>query len=404
MSVDIDIGGNEFDDLEEEIALVDAEDVEVLDEEVPQEQEVPQEPQRAPPQAVKKPSPWVKRILILIVVVVLVLVGIFAVVYLGTSVSDITVSADPNDPQYPNDLRVEVLVGATGMASIAGEADLEITYDGDVVHSSKISIDDGGSGRKYVPFNSFIEGNGYYYITAKYQGVESPPAEYEVDYLVENLDIGIWDSFNNRYIVDVGVVRQGGQLKGQLNLTTYMLDDKGNYVDDIRAELTVVEIKLEDDPPLIANDELGQVNESFYTEEYTFSQAGNYTITVELENTRVNPDSDSPYRTISETWEGFLNILPVPVVETNIDPPSVGTYKVTFDASDSFNDGDITLYKWDLNNDGDFDDDDEITIGPSTSANYLIGTPFTVTVNIIGDVIDPDTDELEIGSTTVQGP
>jgi hypothetical protein len=301
LSVDIDIGGDEFDDIEEEeVIAVDAEDVEVLEEEAIQEEpEIPEEPLRPPPQAVKKPSPWVKRILVLIVVVVLVIVAIFAVVYLGTEVSDITVALDPNDPDHPNDLRINVEVGTTGMASVAGDADLEVTYDGDVVHSSKIAIDDDGSGIKYLPFNSFIEGNGNYYVTAKYQGVESIPVEYNVDYLVEKLEIGIWDLGKNQYVVDVGTVMDGGQVKGQLNLTVYLLDDDGNYLgSDPYTELTVTEIKCTDDNTFItptSGDSPVDVDETQYNKEYLFDQAGNYTITVEVVNTRVNPNSGSSY-------------------------------------------------------------------------------------------------------------
>jgi hypothetical protein len=100
-----------------------------------------------------------------------------------------------------------------------------------------------------------------------------------------------------------------------------------------------------------------------------------------------------------------LNILPVPKVEFTTSDPNLldGLYTVTFDASDSFNDGVITLYKWDLNDDGDFDDSQEITTDPTNQVQYLKGQSFTVTVNVVGDVVDPETDELEVGSTTVEG-
>jgi PKD repeat protein len=233
--------------------------------------------------------------------------------------------------------------------------------------------------------------------------VESPPVEYEVDYIVEKLEIGLWDSYNHEYVVDVGAVRQSGQVTGQLNLTVYLVDDKGNYLgSDPYTELTVTEIKLTDEPTsyITTGDSPVKVNESEFRKIYSFDRAGNYSITAEVMNTRVNPDSGSAYYEISETWEGFLNILPVPVVDTTVTPQGI-TYRVTFDASDSFNDGDITLYKWDFDNDGEFD---EITTEPIVFNDYITASSFTAVLNIVGDVVDPDTDEMEVGSITVEGP
>jgi hypothetical protein len=394
MTVDIDIGGSGLDEYEDE-EVVPVDDVEGLEAVEVIEEEEPLPPQRMPPSEAKKPSMWVKRVLIAVVVIVLIIVALFGFIYFRTSVSDLNVSLIKSDP---NDLEVTVLVGTTGSASIAGDADLEITLNDVVVHSSKVSIDDGGNGYASIPYNSFVEENGYYYARVKYQGVTSPEAEYEVKYIVESLNI----------TTDVGAVSSGGQL----NLTVFAFDKNGKIMDDDPrgAEITIEEIKnLDNNNVLASNEPPEDLTEGFYKANFPFSRSGNYSITVSVENFRAKSDSD--YRIVTETWTGRLNIIPVAkanVFNAGEDPL---TYDVDFDASPSWNDGDIILYIWDFDGDGNIDEE---TTSPQTNHTYskfssTIGQAqgtYITTLNVRGDVVDTITDEAEVGSLqiTVQAP
>jgi hypothetical protein len=385
LSVDIDIGGAKFEDLgedEEDVLSVEAEEVEVLEEEPI---EPPKKPLKAPPSAVKKPSRFVKPILIVVVIIVLILVVIIAILFFGTKVSDVNVALDKTDP---DNLEVTVLVGTTGMAGISGEGDLKIEYQDDVIYNTKVNINDEGNGYKSIPYNDFVEGNGNYYVTVEYKGKKNiPPVEYEVSYIVESLNIS------------VEVERFNGE--GQLNLTIYMLDKDGfNMADDPeKVKLTVEEIVSLDDGTFIADNESPiTTSERSHKIEFPYSQAGTYSITVSLENTRINPDSGSDYFSISETRIAFLNILPIADADYEIID-NITTWWVEFNAGISWNDGENTRYIWDFNGDGTIDRD---TVSPTTSYNYpRITSQVNVNLNVVGDIIDPVTGELERGARTI---
>ncbi|UCE74559.1 MAG: hypothetical protein JSV56_02340 [Methanomassiliicoccales archaeon] len=411
LSVDIDIGGSRLDEIEDEdvVPVEEVEEVEEVKEVEVLEGEKEPEPTTKPPAAAKKDRRvWVKRLMVGAVVVVLIIVGLIAFIYFRTEVSDVNVSLE-SDPKSDR-LNVTVLVGSTGTASIAGEADLEITYDDDVIHTSKISINDDGTGKATIPYNSFIEGNGNYYVTVEYEGVESPPAEYSVDYIVEEIEIGVWDDYSKEYKLDARVVEEGGQLKGELNLTVFMDTDAPRA-----AEITVDEIKNTDDNSYLAQEELPQlVTEGFYQEGFSYSQSGNYSISVTLKNSLVK--STSNYYTVTDTWSGFLNIRPEANMDVEHQSDDLLTYTVELDASLSWNDGDITTYYWDFGDgetytetaddfpDGAFDGittHTYSTLGTTTGANLPQGSYLT-TLNVKGDVIDSNTEELETGGLTVQ--
>jgi hypothetical protein len=391
MTVDIDIGGPRLDDLEDE-DVVPVEDVEEV-EAVEIVEDEPPRPQRAPPAAIKKPNPWVKRILVLVVVIVIILVGLWAFIYFGTRITDISVNLSEDPSNYPDSIKATALVGTSGSASVAGKGNLEVRYDEDLVYSSKININDDGTGDVDVPYNSFIEGNGNYYFQVIYEGKDSPPAIYEVDYIVESLNI----------TTEVGIVNNNGQL----NVTVFMQDKKGKNMGSVPkgAQITFDEISLIGDSPIVMDDGPEDVDESFLREVFSYDQSGNYTISVTVENTRVK--SDSEYHEVTETRDIiYFNIIPrASAVYTYVGNPTLTSYTVEFDASSSFNDGTITLYKWDFNQDNDFDDADEQTTSPTVQKTFTRGLSPDVLLNVEGDVMiwDPFDQEynIETGATEI---
>jgi len=405
VTVDIDIGGKKLVDEDEDLLdedIVGIEEVEVVETvEEPAQKPIKVAP---PPAAVKKPSPWAKRILIVVVVVILIIVAIFAFVFFTTKVKNIDVQVIYSDPE---ELEVNILASATGMASIAGDADLEITYNDDVIYTTKVSLDDSGNGKTYIPYTDFVEGNGNYYIQAKYKGIESPTAEYQVQYIVESINI------------TADVARMYGS--GQLNLTVLMLDENGDMMADTPrgVEITIDEIKnLDDDSIIPVSGSSEDVTQSYYREEFsTYTQAGNYSITVIVENTRINPVSDSPYLSITETTEIFLNIRPiVEAIYSYVNNGGASSYTVEFDATLSWNDGDITQYIWDFGDGNTYsetasDYPDGVFDGKTTHAYSRFGTTiganlptgsYLATINVKGDIVDPLTNEVEVGALIIR--
>ena len=327
---------------------------------------------------------------IIIVSIIVFIIVILSCVFLFISpydppLSNITVSLSES---HTNHLYVTVLVGYTGRSSPVGEGDVEITYNDNVIYNGKIAIDDSGIGRRSINFNNFIEGNGAYYFQVKYREKDSPPQIYEVDYLVESLHLE----------ADVGVVSE----YGQLNLTTFMLTRDGrNMASDPKdIEYHVTEIRnLDEDLGIPTSGPYGNIEvRGFIREGYPYSRSGNYSISVKVTNTRAKPTSD--YYEIIETRQIFLNILPVARgIVSSIE--SIGaTYTADFDANASWNDGDITLYIWDFNNDGNVDLE---TKEPYASySGYVNGMNYDAVLNVQGDVIlDSIFNDVEKGAVRI---
>jgi hypothetical protein len=372
MTVDIDIGGTG-------LGKIDDEDVESLEdmEEVEAVEVVEDEPQQAPPQkppssVTKKPNPWVKRMMVLSVIIVLIVVGLIALIYFGTSITDIKISLSEDDSNYPDSLKVTALAGTTGSASIAGEGNLEVTFNNNIILTSKIKFNDGGTAVVDIPYNSFIEGNGNYYFQVKYMGKESPPEIYEVQYIVERINI----------TEDPGVVNN----IGQLNVTYFMQRSDGNNMNALPKDalLIVDEIRsLDDNNKIAEEEEPEEVDDSFIRIDYLYSKSGNYTFSVTVRNTRAKSDSD--YYEVTEVRDKmYLNIMPRASATADVNDPGVpfSPYTVDFDASASWNDGTISAYIWDCD-----DGSDPVTTDvPTISHTFTAGTNHDVTLNVQGDV------------------
>jgi hypothetical protein len=407
--VDIDIGGKEQDEMDDVIPV---EEVEVVEEVgvVEDQAEPVVSPPTQPQAGEKKPSPWVKRMIVIAVVIILVIVVVFGYIYLRTEVTGITVDLSHDEPGHDNEMLVTVLASSSGSAPLSGTGKIQITYDNEMIYASDISINDDGTGSLFVPYNSFLEGNGDYFVSVEYEGKESSSAVFSVDFVVESLEIGVWDDFSNEYKLDLRVVDIDTQPRGQLNLTVFMDTDDPRDV-----EITIDEIKNTDDNSYIIQDGPSQtVSGGSYTGEYDFSQSGNYTISATLTNSMVN--SGSNYYTVTQTWEGFLNLLPEAIMEVTDQGGDLLTYNVELDASGSWNDGVITMYLWDFGDgetysetaddypDGAFDGKTThtySTLSSTTGAGLPQGS-YLNTLNVKGDVIDSNTDELEVGALTVQ--
>lgn len=354
-----------------------------------------QESQTIPrPYPYPKHPPWDKsRILIILAVIIVVAVVISAVIFIwiinpGNEVSTIFLDFDYSDPE---NLGVNVIVGSGNVLSLAGEADLWIFYQDTEVYNSKVRIDSSGDGFISIPYNSFVEGNGEYNFLAEYRNVESVPWIYNVGYVVELLDMDV--------VVDF--VDDGGRLSIFINM---LYEDGDSMLDNPKdVILTINEILSVDDWVYITSGDEPQTTSAYFlSNEYPYNKSGNYIVNISLENTRVNPDSGSRYFTIYETWEGFLNILPeaeAQIVDTYPTPNS-SNYTVEFDASNSWNDGDITNYIWDFNGDGAIDLE---TIEPKVNfSEYSQNQSYNTVLNVEGDVIiNPYLGSKEKGSVII---
>jgi PKD repeat protein len=111
--------------------------------------------------------------------------------------------------------------------------------------------------------------------------------------------------------------------------------------------------------------------------------AGQYSITGTLVNTFCHPNS--PYRevTIASTNNNnsfYFDAHPFAVAGNDITETLVGgEANVTFDASDSWDDGTISKYEWDWDGDGSFD---ESTTAPVTTHTYTTTGTYFVTLRV----------------------
>jgi hypothetical protein len=328
-------------------------------------------------------------IAVVIVVIIVVIAGIIIIIKPGEpEISDIFVNVSSSQS---DDLLITVLAGSTSSASLAGKGEITVTYEENVVYTSRISIDDGGTGEMVLPLTSFLEGNGEYSFQARYKGKLSPPASYKVNYVVESLDIWVSVEFEEN--------------EGTMKLDIFLLQEDGrSLADDLRgAIITVNDIQLNDDGTFIAEgDQPLEISEDFIEFEYPYSKSGNYTVNITLENTMVNPDSVSGYYRITETWEGFLNVLPIAraFITNSYFVPNSLNYSVEFDAILSLNDGDITKYIWDFNGDGDIDL--ETTEPYANYSGYFQGSDYNAALTVEGDVVLNDLfNEVEKGSVII---
>jgi hypothetical protein len=330
-----------------------------------------------------------RKTFIVIVAIVIVAIVILAAVIIffipdGGKITDIYVGLSESHSDY---LDVTVLVGSSSRASIAGDGDLEITYNDNVIYTSKISINDDGTGELNLPYNDFIEGNGDYFFQCKYKGKESPPATYHVGYIVENLHTD----------VDVGVVLDSGSL----DITTFMQTKEGTSVssDPKDAEYQVTEIRNMDDGSEIQVENTPvDIGGSFIQMEYPYQQSGNYSISIRVENTRAKTTSE--FYEVNMTREVFLNILPQARAVVSTTEAMGATYNASFDTSSSWNDGEITLYIWDFNGDGNVDL--ETTEPIASYSGYIDGMDYDAILNVQGDVlVDPIFNTLERGAAII---
>lgn len=326
---------------------------------------------------------------IVIVFVIVIAVVLFSVIILFVEppplqISSIHVSLSES---FSDHLDVTVLLGSTSRSSLAGNGDLEITYNDNVIYDSEISIDEDGTGELDLPYNSFLEGNGNYHFQVNYKGAESLPELYSVSYLVESLSIG----------TEVGAVSDSGQL----NITTIMLSGDGRTMDSDPkdAEYLVTEIRnLDDNLEITTANTPSNIDGGFVREGYPYLRSGNYSISVKVTNNRAKITSN--YYEINETRQIFLNIFPVAKGAVSSTELNGTNYTANFDASSSWNDGDITLYIWDFNNDGIVDL--ETTKSYASYSGYVNGMNYNAVLNVQGDVIvDSNFNSVEKGAIRI---
>jgi hypothetical protein len=325
-----------------------------------------------------------------LVAVIIVSLIIFALIFIfvlnpGTETIDPLISLDFIDE---DSVGVNIIAGSGNILSVAGTANLQIFYEDEEVFSSNVRINDDGSGFISVPYTSFIEGNGEYLFIANYRDRQGPPRVYNVEFIVEKLDIGALVE----YIDGEGIMT--------VNIFTVGEGFRGYFINPENAILTVNEIKrVEDNSFITSGDPPEIISQNYVQYEYPYNKSGNYVIKVSLENTRVNPDS--PYRNITETREYFLNIIPqAKAVITNIYPsPNSTNYTVEFDASSSWNDGYITKYIWDLDGNGTIDL--ETTEPFANFSRYVQGEEYYVNLNVEGDVEIYPYRYMEKGALTI---
>ncbi len=362
----------------------------------PVQEEVPQEPAVAEPEPASPPprgggGRMSKKFIVLIVVGIIVL-SVVGYLYRTSEVSSLSFM----DPELEQDhISIQIRASSSGARDASGDVDLTIKYDDDGswknVYNGKISLSS-NQGTINLGYEEFVIANGDYQLEIE-AGSASATHKIRISKVLETVDFS-----TATYIPNVPTStdpNKGDSMVytgDDITLTGYFFFDtaKGKLSDEyvFPASLT---IELKNGGTLVdtyTNDDFRNSSLEWETTEY--DTYGNYSIEVTLENSLVKSTSD--YDEVTETFYTDLNVLPVPDAgEDYTDSCLLGDQTVSFDGTNSWNDGTIT-YQWDFDIQDDEDGDgdpanDDQSNEATPSYTYDCGQEYTAALYIIGDYV-----------------
>lgn len=364
-----------------------------------------------------------RKFFVVILVIIVIIAAFAATVLLDTDVQQVLV-LPPVELEDDTGIRVEIQALLQGSGSANGEGELVISHNGVETYSSPVKITS-DTGILEIKYNEFVTELGEYEIIASFKGKSSePPMVFD---LVEDLNFGIAEYLevsmllpvdNNELINDPTL--RDETIIIQVTASVKELGTGGNLINpsappkDATLELTITH---EDGynrayvRDLKSNVTMVTINEFVYYSSGTGPGPGNYTVSAKITNNMVKPSSPKYMITLDDLYTDYLNILPVADAGNDISespPRGTDTIDIEFDASDSWNDGEIISYIWDFDLEADpdtniyiFEKDMETTSPKIThtfsrsSSTTTIDT-YVVALVIIGDAYDPLLMENEV--------
>jgi hypothetical protein len=343
-----------------------------------------------------------KKILAVIVVIIIIVSIFIAFFFLMPNVKKMYLDI----PQPTEDgISVGVHIILEGGGSANGDADIEILYGAEKVYSGTVEINR-DEGTAYIDYNEFVVGNDDYTVKVTFRGksvsqtfnLQESPLFWTV---VENFELNIYPNpwiFNET--VDPNV---------KLNVGVNIKDTSGNNPNAHagKSEVTL-KVRHENSAEVTYTEEVtnefGVVFDQYnYFSQGTGTGSGNYTITVIWENQWVKSDADTyEVEVVHQEYFNMDIVADAGDSSRTVTIPLLSTSETEeFDASDSKNDGEITVYQWDFDYQDDNDDNElDFTVdavGKKVSHTYTnadIGNSYTVALRIYGDgILNPGANE-----------
>ncbi|MFW3146636.1 MAG: PKD domain-containing protein [Thermoplasmatota archaeon] len=278
-----------------------------------------------------------------IVIGVIAVVVILVVVAVAFSLSGGKLGsiAAGNAEKGPEGISFEVRTTSRYFGEWSGPVTVEIYYEDDEnpVYTGKVDVNS-DYGTHDVDYKDFIWGNGNYSIYAKAEGKEDY-SRFQLKRVVTSLDIE-WDGYADK-------PRENPEHYIQVNVT-YLFDGSKIPRDPYPSGYT---LKTVISPPEGSDVQLNSDGVSYRNQKRILhTKAGEYSITGTLTNDFCHPDS--PYRTLTVTGSTYnstyyFDAAPFAVAgeDKNVQLTG-GEAVVTFDGSDSWDDGTIVEYKWSI--------------------------------------------------------
>jgi hypothetical protein len=362
-----------------------------------------------------------KKFFTIIIVIIVIITAVAAVFALDKDVKDVTV-IQPDKIPDGSGIVVKAYSSLEGTGRSNDDGTVKIFYDGDEQYSSSISFKDDFA-RKEIKYKDFIYDEGEYEIQVILGG-----KSHKTTFNPKDFDFGIAKYINVTLALEPNeftLVGDSSARNGPINVHTTafikeLVDVGGKFEErnppapptDTNIEVTVTH---EDGSTQNFTEHLqGVAHASFDDFVYYSSGAGpgpgNYSISAKLINNYIK--SNSPMHTVELTnfRTQYLNVMPVAEGGDNITAvgePRQTTMEINFDASDSWNDGEITQYIWDFDYDGAVGfQHDAVTTSPTVSHTYtksgsvVIVDIYTVFLQVVGDAYDPILDDGSGGSLT----
>ncbi len=384
MSIDIPMGtGSPHKEEPEESKKFDV--VEEIEVEPEPQQELEQElpPSEPTPVAASVPRPpggrSLKKAFIIIVVGVLIIsAGVFAYVLLP---KDVSLSTTISPTGLDDGIHVTTYVSADTLSEMSGSGNVKVSFiDGTVKQETYTGTVSFGSNRGDVTIDymDFVVQNGDYEIEVIFEGATSTNL-HTVQYLIETVNVTLFDSLYADHDMNSATIDEP-VMKAQFTSST-----ASPTALPMGTTITIDSIVYQDGfttiPPVVNDLRLTSSNMNF-VQNYQYTNSGDYTITVSIENQHIK--LDSPMKTVTESFVLSPDSSYYVMLDVTPQVALANGDTVTFDATGSMDDtigNDIEEYFFN------FGDGSTYTETPTNAPD---GTFDGITTHVYGFVVGED--------------
>jgi hypothetical protein len=351
-----------------------------------------------------------RKFFVVLTIIIIIIAASASIVLFNPSVKEVLI-VPTQEMDDRSGIIVEAYATREGTSGVTDTGKIQILYGGVEQYSSSFEFNN-DYGRKEIKYKDFVWDKGEYEIVVSY-GDKSTSDFFNLE---SEFDFGIAEYVN----VTLELVPNESQLKGPTNRTGAIrihaiaiikeLVTSGNTQYEKNPTATpsnaTIDLTIEhesgtddSDSKNIRHSASALFNKFIYYSDGSGPGPGLYSVSVKITNHNVKPDSPKYQITLPDVVKNhFLNVAPIADGGDDKNENAFGqnSKEVSFDASASWNDGEITKYIWDLDYDLDtgFDPKEETTT-PTVSYIYTKQndqTPnsdtFYVHLMVVGDTRD----------------